>query len=85
MDPDDREFMRELLLRHEKASNAMLARFEENTREHDRMLRDHDRMFEEHDRMFREHVEFMDEQFAHRKAIWKVFDLLYGGPEGAGT
>jgi hypothetical protein len=31
MDPEDREFMRELLLRHEKATDAMIARLDEGT------------------------------------------------------
>ena len=33
MDPDDREFMRELLLRHEKATDAMIARLDRGTAE----------------------------------------------------
>jgi hypothetical protein len=31
MDPGDREFMRQLLLRHEKATDAMIARLDEGT------------------------------------------------------
>ena len=31
MDPEDREFMRQLLLRHEKATDAMIARLDEGT------------------------------------------------------
>ena len=33
MDPEDREFMRQLLLRHEKASDAMIARLNQATEE----------------------------------------------------
>jgi hypothetical protein len=33
MDPEDREFMRELLLRHEKATDAMIARLDKGTAE----------------------------------------------------
>jgi ABC-type transporter Mla subunit MlaD len=33
MDPDDREFMGQLLLRHEKASDAMIARLNQATEE----------------------------------------------------
>jgi hypothetical protein len=33
MDPEDREFMRELLLRHEKAMDAMIARLDKGTAE----------------------------------------------------
>jgi hypothetical protein len=33
MDPDDREFMRQLLLRHEKATDAMIARLDKGTEE----------------------------------------------------
>ena len=31
MDPEDREFMQQLLLRHEKATDAMIARLDANT------------------------------------------------------
>jgi hypothetical protein len=31
MDPDDRAFMRELLLRHEKVTNSMIKRLDMNT------------------------------------------------------
>jgi len=31
MDPEDREFMRELLLRHEKATDAMIRRLDDGT------------------------------------------------------
>jgi hypothetical protein len=41
MDPDDREFMRELLLRHEKATNSMIKRLDTNTE----ALRTHTREF----------------------------------------
>jgi hypothetical protein len=33
MEPEDREFMRQLLLRHEKASDAMIARLNQATEE----------------------------------------------------
>jgi hypothetical protein len=41
MEPDDREFMRELLLRHEKATNSMIKRLDTSTE----ALRTHTREF----------------------------------------
>jgi hypothetical protein len=75
MDPDDREFMRELLRRHEKASDAMLARFNAITRR-----------FEEHtDEMRQDHREFIEEVRAQRGALLRILDRLDGGSAGAGA
>jgi hypothetical protein len=75
MDPDDREFMRELLRRHEKASDAMLARFNAITRR-----------FEEHtDEMRQDHREFIEEVRAQRGALLRILDRLDGGAAGAGA
>jgi hypothetical protein len=41
MEPEDREFMRELLLRHEKATNSTIKRLDTNTE----ALRAHTREF----------------------------------------
>jgi len=75
MDPDDREFMRELLRRHEKASDAILARFNAITRR-----------FEEHtDEMRQDHREFIEEARAQRGALLRILDRLDGGAAGAGA
>jgi ABC-type transporter Mla subunit MlaD len=96
MEPDDREFMRQLLRRHEKATdamiarfnemtarfNAMTARFEENTR---RFAAHTDRFVAHTEEMRRDHSEFWDEQRAQRQALLRMLDRLDGGPEGAGA
>jgi hypothetical protein len=100
MDPDDREFMRELLRRHEKASDAMLARFNAITRrfdEHtDEMRQDHGQFIaeirearEDHRGFIRElredHREFIAELRAQRGALLRILDRLDGGAAGAGA
>lgn len=96
MEPDDREFMRQLLRRHEKATDAMIARFnvmtarfEENTRRfaaHTDRFAAHTDRFEAHTaEMRRDHREFWDEQRAGRQALLRILDRLDGGAEGGGA
>jgi hypothetical protein len=82
MDPDDRAFMRELLLRHEKSTDAMIERFNVITRRFDENT---DR-FREHNREMREdHREFVAEMRAQRAALFRILDRLGKGPAGAGA
>jgi hypothetical protein len=89
MDADDREFMRELLRRHEKASDAMLAGFRETLRrfgEETELIREHTRELREHRREMREdHREFVVELRAQRQALSRILDRLDEGPAGAGA
>jgi hypothetical protein len=86
MDPDDRQFMRELLRRHEKASDAMLARFNAITRRFDEhtteMRQDHREFITE---MREDHREFIAEIRAQRGALLRILDRLDGGAAGAGA
>ena len=89
MDADDRVFMRELLRRHEKASDAMLAGFQETLRRFDaetERVREHTREMREHTREMREdHREFVAELRAQRQALFRMLDRLDEGPAGAGA
>jgi hypothetical protein len=80
MDADDREFMRELLRRHEKSSDAMLAGFQEMLRRFDAntdLLREHTR------KMADDHREFIEELRAQRAAAFRILDRLGEGGAGA--
>jgi phage shock protein A len=82
MDADDREFMRELLRRHEKSSDAMIAGFKRVLRRFDaetERVRKHTRQMEE------DHREFVAELRAQRAALFRVLDRLDEGPAGAGA
>jgi hypothetical protein len=84
MDPDDREFMRQLLLRHEKATDAMIARLDEGTAtlraetrkiiaRTEQIKRQDDKRtdaLEAHTR------EFVAEMRAQRQALFRVLDRL---------
>ena len=89
MDADDREFMRELLGRHEKASDAMLAGFRETLRRFDaetERVREHTREMRDHRREMREdHREFVAALRAQRQALFRMLDRLDEGPAGAGA
>ena len=73
MDADDRVFMRELLLRHEKATDAMIRRLDEGTER----LREHGRQMEE------DHREFVEELRAQRTALFRILERLGEGPARA--
>jgi hypothetical protein len=96
MDANDRKFMRQLLRRHEKATDAMIARFNEMTarfsamtarfEENTRRFAAHTDLFAAHtEAMRRDHREFWDEQRAQRQALLRMLDRLDRGPEGAGA
>jgi hypothetical protein len=75
VDADDRAFMQELLRRHEKASNAMVARLDAGTRE-----------LEAHtERMNADHREFTRELRAQREALFGILDRLDDGGAAAGA
>jgi hypothetical protein len=77
MEPEDREFMRQLLLRHEKATDAMIARLDEGTamlREETRQIK---RQGDAHTKALRAHTrEFVAEMRAQRQALLHVLDRL---------
>lgn len=91
MDPDDREFMRQLLLRHEKATDAMIARLDEGT-ERIRVETQQVRRGTEEIRLRIEQIkrsgdahtealraqtrEFVAEMQAQRQALFRVLDRL---------
>ena len=82
MGADDRVFMRELLRRHEKASEAMIAGFDQMLRRFDaetQLLRRHTRQMEA------DHREFIEELRAQRAAAFRILDRLDEGPAGAGA
>jgi hypothetical protein len=79
VDPEDREFMRELLLRHEKATDAMIRRLDENTRQ---MRLDHAAFVRRVDEGTRE---FVAEMRAQRQALFRILDRLDDGGATAGA
>jgi hypothetical protein len=86
MEPDDREFMRELLLRHEKATNAMIARLDKGTEDIARRteevrirIEQIKRSGDAHTEALRAHTrEFVAEMQAQRQALFRVLDRLDG-------
>lgn len=86
MDPDDREFMRQLLLRHEKATDAMIARLDKGTEESGKRIEEIRIRIEELKRTgnaqadaLRAHSrEFVAEMQAQRQALFRVIDRLDG-------
>jgi hypothetical protein len=93
VDPEDRDFMRELLLRHEKATDAMIRRLDENTRrldENTRRLNENTRQMREDHALFVRRVEegtreFVAEMRAQRAALFRILDRLDGGGATAGA
>jgi hypothetical protein len=86
VDPDDREFMRQLLLRHEKATDAMIRRLDENTRrldENTRQMREDHALFVR--RVEKGTREFVAEMRAQRAALFRILDRLDGGGATAGA
>lgn len=86
MEPEDREFMRQLLLRHEKATDAMIARLKADTEESRRRAEESRRRAEEIRlrtveaiREIRAHRrEFVAEMRAQREALFRMLDRLDG-------
>jgi hypothetical protein len=86
MDPDDREFMRQLLLRHEKATDAIIARLNSDSEESrvrtQRIRADIGEIRARTDEFVSEirahRREFVDEMRAQRQALFRVLDRLDG-------
>jgi hypothetical protein len=86
MEPEDREFMRQLLLRHEKATDAMIARLDKGTEEIGRRIEEIrirteqiKRSGDTHSEALRAHTrEFVAEMRAQRQALFRVLDRLDG-------
>jgi hypothetical protein len=86
MDPEDREFMRQLSLRHEKATDAMIARLnwdsEESRARTQRIRADIREIRARTDEFVSEmrahRREFVEEMRAQRQALFRVLDRLDG-------
>jgi hypothetical protein len=72
MGPEDRDFMRQLLLRHEKAIDAMIAGLEARTAAIVRRIDANTEAMQSHTR------EFVAEMRAQRQALFRVLDRLDG-------
>jgi hypothetical protein len=86
MEPEDREFMRELLLRHEKTTDAMIARLNRESEESrvrtERIRADIAKIRGRTDEVIVEmraqRREFVDEMRAQRQALFRILDGLDG-------
>jgi hypothetical protein len=79
MEPEDREFMRQLLLRHEKATDAMIARLKAESEESRRRAEEIRLRTVESIREIRAHRrEFVAEMRAQRQALFRMLDRLDG-------
>ena len=79
MEPEDREFMRQLLLRHEKATDAMIARLDKGTEEIRIRIEELKRTGNAQADALRAHTrEFVAEMHAQRQALFRVLDRLDG-------
>jgi hypothetical protein len=86
MEPEDREFMRQLVLRHEKATDAMIARLDKAGEESRGRAEESRRRAEEirtrteefRDDMRAHRREFVEEMQAQRQALFRIFDRLDG-------
>jgi hypothetical protein len=79
MEPDDREFMRQLLLRHEKATDAMIARLDKGTEEIRIRIEQLKRTGDAQAEAMRAHTrEFVAEMQAQRRVLFLVLDHLDG-------
>jgi hypothetical protein len=84
MEPDDREFMRQLLLRHEKATDAMIASLNSGSEESrvrtERIRADIEqiraRTYELIEDMRAHRREFVEEMRFQRQALFRVLDRL---------
>jgi hypothetical protein len=80
MEPEDREFMRELLLRHEKATDAMIKRLEDGSAESRARTADILGRTVANTEAIRAHTrEFVAEMRAQRQALFRVLDRPEGG------
>jgi hypothetical protein len=79
MEPEDREFMRQLLLGHEKATDAMIARLRADSVESRRRAEEIRLRTVEAIREIRAHRrEFVAEMRAQRQALFRMLDRLDG-------
>jgi hypothetical protein len=79
MEPDDREFMRQLLLRHEKATDAMIARLDRGTEAIVARTEQIKRQGDKHTDALETHTrEFVTEMQAQRQALFRMIDRLDG-------
>jgi hypothetical protein len=86
MEPEDREFMRQLLLRHEQATDAMVARLNRESEESrvrtERIRADIAEIRARTEQFVKEMTahrrEFVDEMRAQRQALFRVLDRLDG-------
>jgi hypothetical protein len=86
MEPADREFVRQLLLRHEKATDAMIARLNRESEESrvrtERIRADIKAIRARTDEFVAEmrahRREFVDEMRAQRQALFRALDRLDG-------
>lgn len=79
MEPEDREFMRQLLLRHEKATDAMIGRLNTASEESRRQSEEiRARTYELIADMRAHRREFVAEMRAQRQALFRVLDRLDG-------
>jgi hypothetical protein len=79
MDPDDREFMRQLLLRHEKATDEMIARLRRESEESRARTAEILARTKVNTEAIRAHTrEFVAEMRAQRQALFRMLDRLDG-------
>ena len=79
MEPDDREFVRQLLMRHEKATDAMIKRLDEDTERIRAEIREIRARTVENTKAMRAHTrKFVAEMRAQRQALLHVLDRLDG-------
>jgi hypothetical protein len=79
MEPEDREFMRQLLLRHEKATDAMIKRLEVGAAESRARTAEILARTKANTEAIRAHTrEFVAEMQAQRQALFRVLDRLDG-------
>jgi hypothetical protein len=79
MEPEDREFMRQLLLRHEKATDAMITRLKADAEESRRRAEEIRLRTVEAIREIRAHRrEFVAAMRAQRQALFRMLDRLDG-------
>ena len=80
MEPEVREFMRQLVLRHEKATDAMIKRLVEGSAEARARTEEILVRTEANTEAIRAHTrEFVAEMRAQRQAMFRVLDRLDGG------
>ncbi len=90
MDADDRTFVRELLRRHEKSTDAMVNELNALTRRVEAGTDQFVAQMEAHRREFTAQMEaqrreFTEESQAQRTALFRIFDRLDEGGSAAGA